>query len=367
MRNSDITKIKTIICKGCDVNAEVSDVYQDTALTWSVKNGHLEVVEFLVGIPECDLDVKDRNHHTALDEALKRYLNAASLVPAEPSSGSVCISSSQSIGVPCDSAKTVTFADQDIAFVRERPVKCGANEHDTGSLKLHLATHFRIIKCLLEAGASIISSTSLDMAVYKVLASGRTFLTKLSKLVAQKGHPHVKSILCSVLVTYGATHDCIKSLLDAGADPCCYLTKEPSRPFMPMENALLLLRVSNDQTLMSRIECDTTGCLNQMGDQEIGQLLIVLRLLVICGHSLQLYVMNFLQERCPGFYMWVTHKRSNPLTLKNLARIKIRQTLKPNVLHCYDSITSIPSELKMFLLLSEWLVPKKASVKFVNV
>lgn len=353
MRNGDVNKIKSLISKGCDVNTIVSDVYQDTVLIWSVKHSFLEIVELLVQVPGCQLDLRDRYQHSALDEAIKAWLNGTGTKssPATPT----CPHTSFSKHLP----------------LRQQSSGSTKSCSSTSSLrdsKLQLGGRYRILKCLLEAGGQQVSVTHLDMLVFRTLSVpiGPTLVEKLAKLVSERGHKVIQSVLLSVMVSYKHTHDSMKLLLEAGANPSYYLTKEPARPFMPVENALLLLTASNDQQLLCRIECDTTGQLQQVGDLQWEQLQHVLRLLVVCGHSLQLYVRAYLRDNHSDFYVWVLKQDQKPRSLKSLTRIALRKSLYPNVLYAANRLSSLPEGLQNYLLFPEWLVPKQKSIKLTS-
>ncbi len=304
VHNGDTAKLKNLVNKGIDINTVISEAFWDTPLTFAVKYGYLEVVEFLVSHPMCKINEKDRNNHSALDEAIKGWLQGM----------------------------------------------CKAGE------KHNSAKRYRILKCVLSAGTTEVTSSFLDLIIYSCLNSlkGHRKLEKLVKVICDKGQPEIKSVTYSVFMTYKFTHDYLLKLLEAGAIPEYYLIKEPARPFMPLENAFLLLRATNNSEMLSRIECDTS-CFMKSSHKMWVNYQHLLRLLTICGYALQLYIMNFLYCDHATFYKWVTAYRSTPKPLHDLCRVAVRQHLHPNVLVGVHKLPSLPESIKSYLTLNDWL------------
>ena len=297
----DVTAIQYLVNKGVDINTVISDVFCDTALSCAVKSGYLEVVEVLVEMPECRVDQRDRNKCSPIDEAIRSWMTSSST----------------------------------------------ETRHNIGK-------RFRIVRRLLEVGAKDLNATSLDILVFSAVKTiaGRDIVGKLVKLVCQKGSVHVKSVVLSVVISYRRTSTMVSALLLADSQPLYYLLKDPARLFMPVDNALVLIRATGDSQMLNRIECDTVGNL-ELVESSWSESRLVMCLLTLAGCQLQLYILNYLYSHHAGVYQWVIGYNSGPKSLLHLSRVAIRRHLEPNVIAALGRLHVLPEPLKLFLLFSD--------------
>lgn len=303
VHSRDVARLRQLTNRGIDVNMVISDVFCDTALTYAVKYGYLEIVEILVKIPGCRLDQLDRNNHSALDEAVRTWL--ASAVPS--------------------------------AEVRSR-----------------LSSRFRIIRCLLEAGASHISANFLDMVVFSTLStqSGFEFLAKLVHLFCKRGCSHVKSTLLSIVIFYQRTASMVGLLLVSAALPMYYVRKNPAQLTIPFDNALLIIRTCAQREILRRVDADTSSSL-EMIEKHWSEYRKIVRVFTLSGYPLQMFVVNYLFRCHADVLRWVIRYNNSPRPLQHLTRNVIRRQMEANVGFALSSIRYIPESLKLFLLFSD--------------
>lgn len=302
----DVARIRQLNAAGVDVNTVISDVFGDTPLTYAVKYGYLEVVETVLSLPGCRVDQLDRNKRSALDEAIRAWLVGAA-------------DSRQNNG-----------------------------------------RRFRIVRCLLEAEARQISTAFLDVAVFSALGSsrGRELVRKLAGSFREKGGSHVKSVLLSVLVSYGGTAAILGPLIASGARPSYYRSKShTARLTMPLENALVLLRACARSDVIERVDSDARANLLERsssgGNDSWPEYSKILRILTLSGRPLQMSVVNHLYRCHADAYRWLTGYRSRPRPLLHLARDAVRRQMADNVSHALTRINTIPKSVKRFLIFSD--------------
>lgn len=303
VHSRDIVRIRNLTNKGIDINMIISDVFCDTPLTYSVKYGYLEIVEILVVLPSCRIDQLDRNNHSALDEAIKAWLGGA-VMPSE--------------------------------------------------VRPNLGRRFRIIRCLLEAGARHVSVNFLDMVVFSTLSSpgGFELIGKLVRLFCEKGCVHVKSALLSVIVFYKGTASMIRSLVASAALPSYYVKKNPAQLSVPMDNALVILRACAQVEILRRIDADTSSSFDCV-EKHWTSYLKILRVFTLSGYPLQMFVLNYLYRCHADVYRWLVQYNTNPKPLLHLARNTIRKQMAANVSYALTSLDSIPESMKLYLLYSD--------------
>lgn len=303
VHSRDIVRIRHLNNKGIDINMIISDVFCDTALTYSVKYGYLEIVEILAFLPSCRIDQLDRNNHSALDEAIKAWLVGA-VMPSE--------------------------------------------------VRPNLGRRFRIIRCLLESGARQLSVNFLDMVVFSTLSSpgGFELIGKLVRLFCEKGCVHVKSALLSVIVFYKGTASMISSLVASAALPFYYMKKNPAQLSVPMDNALVILRACAQVEILRRIDVDTSSSF-ELIEKHWRIYSKILRIFTLAGYPLQMFVLNYLYRCHADIYRWVVQYNTNPKPLLHLARNTIRKQIASNVSFALTSLDSIPESMKLYLLYSD--------------
>jgi len=303
VHSRDIVRIRQLTNKGIDVNMIISDVFCDTALTYSVKYGYLEIVETLAVLPSCRIDQLDRNNHSALDEAIRSWLVGA-VMPSE--------------------------------------------------VRPNLGRQFRIIRCLLEAGARQLSVNFLDMVVFSTFSSpsGFELIGKLVRLFCEKGCIHVKSAFLSVIVFYKGTASMIRSLVASAALPFYYIKKNPAQLSVPMDNALVILRSCAQVEILRRIDADTSSR-SDCTEKHWTTYSKIILIFTLAGHPIQMFVLNYLYRCHADVYRWLVQYNTNPKPLLHLARNAIRKQIAANVSFALTSLHSIPESMKLYLLYSD--------------
>jgi hypothetical protein len=302
VHSRDVDKIQDVINMGVDINMVISDVFYDTPLTYAIKYGYLEVVEFLVNLAECHVDMKVKNKHTALDEAVGSWLNSASAV------------------------------------------------HKT---KQDQGKYFRILRCLLKRGAKEIAERSLDMVIFSTLnaTNGKVAIEKLVKVVCQRSCARVQTSLFVVLSRYEQTSFFLRMLLQAGANPSVYLYRDPPRPYLPFDNALVLIQATNDPKILARVECDASSQLRLVEDQWYKYRHVV-RLLQLCGHQIRLAIMSMIYQKHADMYLWTMNYSGQPRRLDHLCRVLIRKQIRENLFRGLRKLP-LPESFVPFLILKE--------------
>lgn len=298
LNKQDTLHLRTLLCKGADVNTVLSDVFNDTPLLYAVKHGALEVVEALLESRQVDLGLRDRSNHTALDEAIRAWF----VLPASEK-------------------------------------------------RYNVGKRYRIIKCLLAVGASNISHNFIDLLVFSNgnTKAGCLLLSKLVKLFCQKGNGDAKGRLLCILVPYKFATNWVNTLLVSGADPCSVLLRGPAGLSLPLATAVLLTRACNKPALLARLDRDTGHGLQHLGDQwPLYQ--EVVRILTLSGHALQLSSMQYLYVNHAETYRWLVDYQTSPSPLKHLCRVAARKELNTNALWAVDKLKALPGPLKHFLI-----------------
>ena len=305
VQTRDTTKLTNLIRKGVDVNMFISDVFRDTPLTYAIKTGSYEIVDCLLQEAECDLNTANRDKHTPLDQAIRFW-----------------------------SATTTA---------------------STNITREEIQNRTEIIRLLLTSGAVDVTSSVLDDVINSLYVSpdGKHIISSLARIVSDDACVQVKSRLLSVLVPHTGSYVLVYMLLHSGARPEAYLSKQPAvPPFMPPTNAILLIQATNNKRLLARIECDVACDLKRM----LAEWFIyeeVLRLLVLAGYRLQMYVMNFTRRYQKDFYRWYIRFCSQPKSLTHLCRLKIRSQLLTNVAFSLHNMENIPLTIKEFITLKK--------------
>ena len=84
VHHQDVAKLKQLTRQSSTVNIILSERYHDTIISYCVRHGYLECVEYLASHSGCRLDPLDRNLHSLLDIAIYEWLKSAYRPPAEP-------------------------------------------------------------------------------------------------------------------------------------------------------------------------------------------------------------------------------------------------------------------------------------------
>ena len=303
IHNRDPGRLCSMVLAGVDVNQVISEVFRDTPLSYAVKCGFLEVVETLVRMPQCMLDLNDRGHHSPLDEAVRAWLLGA--------------------GAPSE--------------VRQL-----------------LSKRYRILKCLLEAGASNLTPSSLDMLVFSTLnmVSGHLLINKLVNLFCDKATQSVLCVLFATLAAYKNTTPYLVKLAHHGAHPTSYLYRHPPRPTLPPDSAMTLLKLSNHPALLTRVETHACSSLARI-EAEWCHYRPFVKLLTLCGHRLQASLLQHLYRHHAKMYRWIYRYRRGPPPLLHICRTVVRTNLTPNILTACSRLY-LPQPLLSFLLYEEF-------------
>lgn len=172
------------------INGSVSDVFSYSALTLAVRCSHLDVVEAIISTPRCDVDRPGRTGLSALDEALDAWFRAAvASVPGNTSPTQSPSSFSQTAITSCESGNAgLLVVSTDVSSSI-----CSWNRHNC-------AQRYRIVRRLLEVGASRMSLVALDRLVAAALdtASGQAFVEKLVKVPCWLKSKHVLHLLANL-------------------------------------------------------------------------------------------------------------------------------------------------------------------------
>lgn len=307
LQSRDPRKLRLLIAKGLDVNKPVSEVFWDTPLTYSVKAGFLEMVEQLCTAPECDVDLRNRNKHTALDEAFCCWM----------------------LG--------------------------GMNREES---KQDVGRRYRILRCLLATGAETLTVQFLDMLVFTVLSNpgtgGGVCVGKLVRAVCERGTEKVRSAVLSILSPYPGTSRLLWALIQCGASPTAYATRGTSTrgPYLPLDNAILLLRACNHPTLLRRIDCDTSAYIDSPAADWFTYK-VVLKLLTLSGHKVQGRVMSHCYRNHADIYAWMARYCRSPQRLAHLCRVIVRRHLHPSVPVAVAMDKHMPATIKHCLLFEQ--------------
>ncbi|KAI0226820.1 hypothetical protein LSAT2_022692 [Lamellibrachia satsuma] len=294
IHTSDAPRLRSLLKHGVDVNMSVSDANLDSALTYAVKCCHLETVELLVSLSECRLDQRNRSKHTALDEAIHAWLSG----------------------------------------------------------QQNRARWYRILRLLLSSGARHLTVTRLDPLVESTsrTRAGRHLLDKLVKVVCESGSDDVKSALLCALASHDATYLCLMTLALNGADPGFYVRRDLQRPHLPLNNAMLFIRATNDQRVLRRIEADATSNMKDAHGHRYRQMM---KLFTLSGYPLQLCVMAHLRKFHQDMFVWVTRYNARPRSLRHIARVAVRTHFQSNVIVGIMGLPHIPEVMKRYLLLDD--------------
>ena len=292
IRTCDTPRLRSLLKHGVDVNMAVSDANRDSALAFAVKCCHLETVELLVSVSDCRLDQRNRSKHTALDVAIHAWLS----------------------GQP------------------------------------NQARWYRIIRLLLSSGARHLTISHLDPLIESTsrTRTGRHLLDKLVKVVCDSGCDVVKSALLCALASHDDTYMCLTKLTLHGADPDFYVSRHLHRCHLPLDNAMLLIRATNDRRVLSRIETNTTASGNDAHKYRH-----MLKLLTLSGHPLQLCAMMHLRKWHIDMYVWVIRYHARPRSLLHIARVAVRTHFQSNVIFGIAGLPNLPQSIKHYLLLDE--------------
>ncbi|KAK2176227.1 hypothetical protein NP493_675g03093 [Ridgeia piscesae] len=294
IRACDAPRLRSVLGRGVDVNMAVSDANLDSALTYAVKCCHLETVELLLRESECRLDQRNRHKHTALDEAIYAWLSG----------------------------------------------------------QQNRARRYRILRLLLSSGARHLTVTRLHPLVEATSGTraGRHLLDKLVKVVCDSGSDDIKSALLCALASHDATYLCLMTLALHGADPGFYVRRDLQRPHLPLNNAMLLIRATNDPRVLRRIEADATTNMKDARGHRYRQMM---KLLTLSGYPLQLYVMMHLRKWHADTYVWVTRYNACPRSLGHIARVAVRTHFRSNVIVGIMGLPHVPEVIKRYLLLDD--------------
>jgi len=314
IHDRDVDGIRKLVESGVDVNALLSDVFCNTALTCAVKCGYLEVVEALLEFPRCRLGALNRRKHSALDEGIRAWL------------------------------RQQTSDDS------------GESGSDTRHQR---GRTFRILRRLLEAGASTSSVAFLDSLVGKALSrtDGFHLVAKLTNVVCESGCAHIKGVLIGVLLAHFGTETLLTNLIVNNAvlprhsqlDALMVLAAE-----ICLNNLVVMIRAYADPgTLYSLTRLVASGL--HWAESCWGEYYRILRMLTVAGAVIPMTVLNYLYGRHAEAYRWITEYNSSPKSLRHSSRDVIRKLLRGNVVAGLRALDEIPKFLKRYVMLADML------------
>lgn len=319
LHSQDVNKFELLLRDGLDVNAVVDNVFWETPLMYAVKHGHLEIVEKLLANGRCRLDCHDRSGHTALDEAVGVWLLGATGLSTES--------------------------------------------------KQYRGRRFRVLRCVVAAGAARLATSSLDNILYSChnSRSGLNAVDKLVRVVCQRGAPQLKTDLLLALLSHAKMSRCLRCLLISGADPLRFANATFLCQHIPEENAIVLIKASNDEGILGKIEryMRLPRALNENRPAGVAISLPTIRgsgslrpreaihLLLLSTHSLNLQTLHYLRRHQAALYKLAVTFIREPRPLRYLARVVVRKHCSPNVYAAVKQLRGVPLSVKTFLIFEE--------------
>ncbi len=193
------------------------------------------------------------------------------------------------------------------------------------------------------------------MMAFSTLANGPTgeqVIQKLATVCASYGGIYIRNALFNILTSYIYTRGSIVTLLTSGVNPECYVNRKSLCVPIPLANALLLVSSTNCKAVLIKIEADSSSDMKSIsGKQSWIEYRTLLHMLSMCGHRLQLHVMDYLHSNHASTYIWIHEYLRNPRPLSHLCRQVIRTQLKPNIIAATKQLYVLPETLRKFLLL----------------
>ena len=303
---SDLESLMTLN----DLKVNTSRVYGDNVLLFMVKQGCLEMVEYLLSVKhykEHMLEVTNRQGMTSLDTAVVRLLETPEALDPVSARG--------------------------------------------------VANLCRILKSLLQSGASVLSTNHITATISKLVAqseeerqcSGQCVDVRLAKIVqniCRYGEKQIMTRMLKTLILSNRRLDLIHSLLVSGANPVQVMTDEPIIVDIDINTALLLVQACNQSALLSAIQCACLGTASE--GMYTDEQLLLLQLLTLSAINLPLHVMITLRQFHHSTYMWCTRYRTTPSPLSHLCRLSTRRSMS-NVLYAVNHV-NLPYVLRDMLL-----------------
>ncbi len=174
---------------------------------------------------------------------------------------------------------------------------------------LHLISHslrYRILRCLLIHGVEEFTVPYIDMLVFSTLANGHPgvqVIQKLAGVCASHATINMRNTIFNILTSYINTRGSIVTLLTSGVNPVCYVNRKSLCAIIPLANALLLVSSTNSKAVLSQIEAESSSDIKSIsGSQSWAEYRTLLHMLSVCGHRLQLHVMDYLYTHHASTY-----------------------------------------------------------------
>ena len=349
VHDKNIAKLKALIRETKDTNYILSERQHDTILSYCVRHGNLECVEYLVSQMDCSLDTLDRNHRSTLDTAVHEWLKLAFCKAAQQKSTFARRYISHSAASAClNSGHSGTAKKKPNAFPQFEQTSRTVFRYQVSFFR------YRILKCLLKAGARRISPVHIDLLLFSTMTcqTGSEVVFKLARAASNYGVMPLKHDIFSNLCSYSAVHSSLTVLLYAGVNPAVCLQLITYKHQMALDTALLLLVSSNDSDLLTKIECDTSYNMKEVTSTQNWTLYrSLLFLLTVTGHKIRLHILDFLYCNHAQMYLSVNHYNTNPRPLKHLCRQLIRTKLLPNTLLGVKALKQVlPDQMQKYLL-----------------